>query len=211
MTIETLLAWLRDIASTPGLIPFALAGATFLLEDAATVAGALLASENLVSGEAAFAGLMVGIVLGDAGLYGLGHLARQSTRFLRLVRRLGLSEDREAKAQKLFTQTLVGTVFTTRFIPGMRLPTYLACGYLNVSFSKFMLCVVLASALWTGVVFWIVLTLGQSVLTHLGPWQIPAAIVIGAALVILPRIIMPRLMRGIHRIWKSFSPVSGAR
>ncbi len=47
---------------------------TFLLEDVALAAGAILASNHTVSWEFSFLAVAVGIGLGDLGLYGLGKL-----------------------------------------------------------------------------------------------------------------------------------------
>ena len=194
MALNSVIENLAVFTAMPELLPLALAAATFLLEDAATVAGALLAAQKVVSVEVAFASLLFGIVLGDAGLYWIGRLAATWPFARRVARRLGLNERRETAARGLLSGALIRTVFASRFVPGLRLPTYLACGYLKVSFARFMLAVVLASAAWTTALFYAVFQLGVNLLETLGPWKIPAAIALAVAVLLLPHLLQ-RLIR----------------
>lgn len=66
---------LQYAAHHPGLQAGAIIVATFILEDAATILAAMQSAAGDLSIPVALGSLYVGIVLGDAGLYGLGRLA----------------------------------------------------------------------------------------------------------------------------------------
>ena len=67
---------LLGLGSNPWAIAAAIVLATFVLEDVATVAAALLAADNMITPSLALAALFTGIFIGDCLLYGLGAAAR---------------------------------------------------------------------------------------------------------------------------------------
>jgi membrane protein DedA with SNARE-associated domain len=139
---------------------------TFILEDAATLLAAMQAATGAVSLELALGALYAGIVLGDLGLYGLGRLSA-SNRFARHLvppRRQDLG--REWVSQRVFPIVLV-----SRFVPGLRLPTYTTLGFLRAPVLKFTLAAVLATLLWTTLLFLVSLKLGVVLLHYLGVWR----------------------------------------
>lgn len=145
--------------------------ATFILEDAATVAAAFHAATGGIPIWLALGALYVGIILGDVGLYGLGRVAAVNPW---LERRLPMRRRRPGR--KMLENHLVKTVAAARFMPGARLPTYTACGFLRVRFWRFLLVAVPATLCWTTLLFWVAATLGSEILAALGPWRWPAAI-----------------------------------
>ena len=107
------------------LFPLAIIVGTLILEDLTTVLVGILAAAGAVKIPVAVFALYVGICLGDYCLYGMGMLARTHPRihrFLQRERLLALRGNLERNLRK--------TVITTRFIPGLRLPTYVACRFL---------------------------------------------------------------------------------
>ncbi len=182
---DALLEWLQAYAGDPLLGGLALALATLALEDAATVAGALLAAEGVIPWSGALLGLYLGIVVGDLGLYGLGHLAARYAWARRMV-----GEDNIAKGREHLERTLWVTLFSARSLPGMRLPTYTASGFLGIAFHRFALIAIVAAALWTTVFFFVVMRLGITASHLLRDWSW----VVGAALILLI-IVLPRALR----------------
>lgn len=139
---------------------------TFVLEDAATVAAAMRAREGGIPIPLALAALYVGIVLGDLGLYGLGRL---SARIGWVARRL--PPRRTEGLRDWVGARVFRVVFVSRFIPGMRLPTYTACGYLRADLKRFALAAVVATSIWTTLLFGLSLRIGQMLIDHLGAWR----------------------------------------
>ncbi len=139
---------------------------TFVLEDAATVFSALRVQEGGMPWYVALLSLYVGIVTGDLGLYGLGFLAEQIPFFRRLV-----GEGRLTRGRAWLSDRVFMVVFVSRFVPGMRLPTYTACGFLGASLSRFILAAVVATLAWTSMLFLISMRVGKFLIDHLGAWR----------------------------------------
>jgi membrane protein DedA with SNARE-associated domain len=140
--------------------------ATFILEDAATVMAATQAAAGLVSIPLAVGSLYVGIVLGDAGLYGLGLLATLVPWVYRV-----LPPQRTAVVKAWLGGRVFKVVLISRFLPGVRLPTYTTCGYLGVSFRKFILASMTATMFWTSGLFALSMKIGDELMAHLGVWR----------------------------------------
>lgn len=140
--------------------------ATFILEDAATVLAAMAAQSGQISVPLALASLYVGIVVGDLGLYGLGALSAR----VALIRRL-LPPPRVAPAQAWLAGRVFRVVLVSRFLPGVRLPTYTACGFLGADLRRFAAATALATSVWTSALFAVSLNLGAVLMAHYGAWR----------------------------------------
>ncbi|MDG6093776.1 VTT domain-containing protein [Acetobacter sp. AN02] len=154
-----------DVEKLPTLwqVPVIIA-ATYLLEDGATVATALAVADGHADWMISLAALWFGIISGDAGLYGLGMLA---TRFVFFRRWLPDEEDTPGwEGWKLFR-----VVFISRFIPGSRLPLYTTCGYFGANFGIFITAVIIATLIWTTVLFEVSLRAGHYLESWLGTWR----------------------------------------
>jgi membrane protein DedA with SNARE-associated domain len=122
----------------------ALALATFVSEDLACIAaGALVASGQLGFAPAALA-CFAGILAGDLLLYGAGRALGRPA----LLRRLA-SDAALARASRGLARRGPIAIALSRFVPGARLPTYLAAGALGMRFAAFAGWLSLAAALWT--------------------------------------------------------------
>ena len=151
---------------------------TFVLEDAATVLAAMQAQSGAIAVPVALAALYAGIVLGDLGLYALGALSARVPWAARLVPPHGRRQGREWLEGRVFQ-----VVFISRFVPGARLPTYTACGFLGAGWRRFALAAVLATLIWTSLLFGVSLRVGALLMHYLGAWRWAGAI--GFALVVI--------------------------
>lgn len=79
-------------------------------------------------------------------------------------------------------------VFISRFIPGARLPTYTSCGFLKASFGAFALAAVLATSVWTTLLFFISRHVGQYLIAHLGAWRWLGIVIFAIVIVLIGRI-----------------------
>lgn len=185
-------AWIGTLlaagSANSALMPVAIVAGTFILEDAATVAVGVLAAEGDVSVATAALSLYAGIILGDFGLYAMGRLAGTQ----RWARRLA-----DAEALKPFREwldaRLILTIFAVRFMPGMRLPTYTASGLFRVPFNRFGLSVVLATLVWTSLLFGVSYIFGVLTAETLGRWRWATVAIIPVALFLVGR---AKLRRG---------------
>src|SRR5579863_6255445 len=141
-SIASLLAW--SSAHHPLLQAAAIILGTFILEDAATVLAAMQAQDGALSVPLALASLYIGIMLGDLGLYGLGRLSTK----LPVVARC-LPPHRTEAIRAWLDGRVFKVVLVSRFLPGVRLPTYTTCGFVGANLRQFTLAVVIATLCWT--------------------------------------------------------------
>lgn len=185
--IDTVQSLLAAAAGDPLLLAAALVLATFVLEDAAMIAGAILAADGALSPWLALGALIGGIAVGDLGLYGLGRLAATNARVRRWLARRRVIEAGDWLRRRVFW-----SVIGARFVPGMRLPVYTACGLFGASLRSFLAAVGLAAFAWTSTLFAILYFAGKAALAALGPWTWLVGAVILLILVIGPRLIASR-------------------
>jgi len=164
-------------AAQPWVVCLVLVLTTFLLEDLAIAAGAVLAVQGLLSWELALLAVGGGIALGDVGLYGLGVTAN---RVPALRRRLIDGRGRWIGEQ--IAQRYAGAIVLARVIPGLRLVTYTACGFYRLPFAPFCLWVLLAVIAWTAGLMWLSATVGAALSQALG---IPPAVAVALPIVLV--------------------------
>ncbi|MBV9250907.1 MAG: VTT domain-containing protein [Acetobacteraceae bacterium] len=155
----------------PILQALAIVIGTFILEDAATVLAAMQAEQGTIPVSLALGSLFAGIVLGDLGLYALGRLAA----------RIGwLARWLPPRRQSVIRAWISGRVFvivlTSRFLPGLRLPTYTTCGFVGANFRQFTLAAVVATTCWTSLLFAVSLQAGKFLIDHFGAWRWAGAV-----------------------------------
>ncbi|MHB1770120.1 MAG: DedA family protein [Minisyncoccota bacterium] len=121
---------------------------TFILEDPTTVIVGVLAADGAIGVPLALCSLYAGIILGDIGLYCLGWLASTHPRLGRYV-----DHEFVAPFRAWLESRYVLTIFTARFIPGSRLPTYTASGFFRSPLSTFVLTAIVATSVWTTILF----------------------------------------------------------
>ncbi|MDE3027061.1 MAG: VTT domain-containing protein [Paracoccaceae bacterium] len=160
-----------DGTVNPWLSFIAIILASFVLEDAAAILSAMAVADGHISTALALGSLFVGIALGDLGLYAVGKLAATHPWARRFV-----ATDRARGMQGWLDKRLISAVISVRFLPGARLPTYTACGFLGVSFLRFAFAVIVATLVWTTFLFTVALWAGSVIMTHFGAWRWPIGI-----------------------------------
>ncbi|MGC9269041.1 DedA family protein [Acidiphilium sp.] len=182
--------WLTDfstlLASAAGSPPLEITTivlGTFILEDAATLLAAMQVAAGAVSLPLALGSLYAGIVLGDLGLYGLGRLSGtvQWAHALVPKRRRDIGRD-------WVSQRVIPLVLVSRFVPGLRLPTYTTCGFLKAPFFTFAAAAILATLAWTSLLFYFSLKLGTLMLQYLGPYRWAGLAVFVVILLVIGRV-----------------------
>jgi membrane protein DedA with SNARE-associated domain len=163
---QTLASFISATGRHPVLESLAIIGGTFVLEDAATILAAAQVQSNTVPAAVALTSLYVGIVLGDLGLYGLGRLAAMVPWACRLIPPAATRRGHDWLAERL-----VRVVFISRFLPGARLPTYTACGFLGADFWRFAATAVVATLIWTTLLFSLSLRIGTFLGDNVGQWR----------------------------------------
>ncbi|WP_420549760.1 DedA family protein [Curvivirga sp.] len=175
---------LQAQAGNPFIIMGLIIIATFILEDPATVGAALVAVEGLIDPYLALIALYIGIFVGDLGLYGLGRLSSKYWRVRDFLKRKGM-----VATSNWLDGWMVQAIIGARFAPGMRLPTYTACGLFRLSFTKFALTTGIAVFFWTSALFAVSYLAGEFVVMQLGEWRWAIGIGLVVATIFLPRLL----------------------
>lgn len=130
---------------------------SYLLEDLAIITAALLAADHSISPALALLAIFIGIATGDIGLYGLGMLAARwrGLRY-RLLKNRGMRIVRaRLKHRPIWNIALI------RFIPGLRTIGFTLSGLFRINFYQFMGAVLLATSVWTALIFFSIYQLGS--------------------------------------------------
>ena len=154
----------------PGAQAVTLGLLTFLQEDVPTVGAALLAGAGHLSWPAGLLGCFLGIWVGDALLY---LLARGVGRPLleRSWSKRFFDPAAVARSGRWFAAKGPWLLLSSRFVPGTRLPTYHAAGFLRLPFERFLLVTGMAVAVWTVGLFLLARALGPEILNGLRRWN----------------------------------------
>ena len=156
--------------------------ATFVLEDAAAIGAGLLLATGAISWPAAFTACFLGIWLGDAGLYGL---ARAGGRRWFERSSFGRLSGKVEQSERWFARRGTVILIFSRMIPGTRLPTYLAAGFLRLPLPRFLIITGAASFVWTFVVLFLAQAFGAKVAQWLSAYKQGGLALLGTGLLLL--------------------------
>lgn len=125
-----------------------LALATFVSEDLAGISAGVLAAGGSIGYPIALGSYFAGIVLGDFLLFLLGRWMGRVARIRALVTRL-VSDESLVRSARWIESRGVHVVMASRFLPGTRVATYVASGFIGVPPWRFLAYLALAAAVWT--------------------------------------------------------------
>lgn len=124
---------------------------TFLSEDLACISAGSLIASHMIDPVSGVVACFAGILIGDVMLFGAGRVfGRQilessvGSRFV-----AGNSLDR---ASEWLARRGLSAILVSRFISGLRLPTYFLSGLLRLDAKRFVIFVAVAAAIWTPLV-----------------------------------------------------------
>ena len=192
-TIDSIQAWLHSGEESLLWLMLGITALSYLLEDLAIVSAAGLATQGLLPAQYALLAIFIGIATGDLGLYYLG----KSGRYFRGVRYRALTNRYFRTLRTKLHHNSFSSLFIIRFIPGLRTVGFTLSGFFVIPLPIFLLAVISATALWTGVVFSTIYYLGTSAWLQASEYQwvvIPCAI---ALLFISNRLMNKTYSRGL--------------
>lgn len=168
---------------------------TFVAEDPTCLAAGLLVAQGLIGFVPATLACLVGIFIGDLVLYLIGRfLGRPILRKPPL--KWLVSEQQIDEMSERFSKNPKGLalIVSSRFIPGSRVPTFVAAGIMKLDWHKLIFLFFIAAALWTPPLILLAQYVGAGVIEQFKEWHHNAAwIVIGAilALYLISHYILP--------------------
>ena len=200
--------WPKPGFVTAAVMVIFLALATFLSEDLACISAGVLVAEGRMGILPAVLACFVGIFVGDMLLFLAGRwvgrpaVARAPLRWLIRPESLDTASD-------WLSRNGATTIFASRFIPGTRLPTYVAAGVLHTSARTFVAYFLLAAAVWTPLIVGLSAGLGLPFMHSGFLARQPLSIKLlfgGALLFLVTRLTMTlatyRGRRGLVRRWR---------
>jgi membrane protein DedA with SNARE-associated domain len=106
--------------------------------------------------------------------------------------------DKSAWARAQIAHRLGSAVLLARVIPGLRLATYTACGFVRVPLLPFTAWVLLAVSLWTLGLYALSVAVGQALARHLG---LPPAVAVALPIVLVAAAVplVRALRKSLHR------------
>jgi membrane protein DedA with SNARE-associated domain len=125
-----------------------LVAGTFVSEDLTCLLAGVLVLQGQIDAFSAIAACALGIWLGDLGLWCAGRLAGRRVLAWPRVRRF-VTAEREVRFGYWIDAHAPAAILGSRFLPGTRLPLYVAAGALGGSFTPFALWSLAAVLLWT--------------------------------------------------------------
>jgi membrane protein DedA with SNARE-associated domain len=165
---------------------------TFFSEDAATLGGAALAVAGQLATPLGLAACFLGIWLGDLGLYAVARYFGRPFLGRAWVKRR-VNQDRLARSEAWWKKRGLLVLLVARFVPGLRLPTYLIAGTLAVPFLSFAAVTALMGLVWVPLVFTLVWAAG----TQAAVWYAVAkGTLIMTAVAIIVLVGLPFVFRG---------------
>ncbi len=130
------------------IVMAAIAFSTFASEDLTCIGTGILISQGKVGFFPGTMACFIGIVAGDLGLFLVGRTLAAG-----LVRRSFVSrfvpDDAVERSSRWLARRGPFVILASRFVPGTRVPTYLASGLLRTNFLRFLVYFCLAAAVWT--------------------------------------------------------------
>ena len=142
----------------------AVALATLVSEDLATIAAAGLVQQGQLDAWPAIAACSAGVYVGDLGLWLLGRLfGRRALELPWISQRLDAATVSRTAVQ--LDRRLGTAVLCSRFVPGTRLPMYITAGVLGRRASAFAVWSLVAVLVWTPLLVGVTLYVGTAAAT----------------------------------------------
>ena len=145
------------------LFLFLIAISTLISEDLASISAGLMAARGTIGFEDALIAAFIGILVGDILLYLSGRILGRRIVMMRPFSWF-ISSHRLQRGASWFEHKGGRVIIASRFIPGSRLPTYVAAGMLKAPFWKFLGYFLVATIFWTPFIVGVSTILGQQIL-----------------------------------------------
>ncbi|HNX56426.1 MAG TPA: VTT domain-containing protein [Prolixibacteraceae bacterium] len=173
---------------------------TFLHEDAAILAAAFSKVEHGLPLVYAYVSIYLGIISGDIIIYGLGHFAQKNAWL-----RSKIIGPKVENVRKWLETNLVRVLLLCRITPGLLFPTYVACGWFKIPFSRFAFITILSGVIYSSIVLTAIILFGDLVLVHLDYWAwiVLIAVVVGFG---LRNAFKPRWSKNTDHLMGDFPP-----
>lgn len=127
---------------------FAIFALPFLQEDAAVIGAATASMLGLAPTPYLVVAIIAGLMASDGWKYWIGRLARRYEWAHKFAEKPGVSV-----AGDLVRKEFIQTMLTARFVPGTRIPTYVACGFFRAHYGKYLIVLFMTASMYVAIMF----------------------------------------------------------
>ena len=142
--------------SSPWFIYLCSVIAPFIQEDIAVIGAVTAILSKMGNPYGLFAAISIGLIMSDLWKYWLGRAAITQDWARKYSDKPSVHKAREKLDKNMFK-----TIFVSRFLPGARIPLYIAAGFFKIPFSKFAASICLTAIFYIGLIYCIFLGLGE--------------------------------------------------
>ena len=170
-----------------------IAAATLVSEDLTCIGTGILVARGSIGFWPGTIACLIGIFVGDVAFFALGRLAGRPALKRRPLRWLVRADNLDG-AVEWFRRRGPVLVFVTRFLPGFRVPTYVAAGILHTGAWTFVFWFLLAAVVWTPVLVGFSAGFGHQMVHWLGRYRVlawPALLLAATLIFLLVRVVLP--------------------
>src|SRR5579871_2819687 len=139
--------------------------APFIHENIAIVSAAILITGHQLPRWIALACLYCGMTTSDLALYGAGALARRNRHVRNFLFNRG-----DQRLSTLLSDNMELAVIAARLVPGMILPSYVACGWAGLPFRRFFVLCLVSAAIYLPIALTLALAFGEATTRYFGYW-----------------------------------------
>ena len=187
------------------VIMIIIALSTLISEDLTCIGAGLMAARGLIGFWPAVGACLIGIVIGDMGLYlagrWMGRPALKKAPFKWFIK----EEDLD-KSADWFNVKGPAIIIASRFLPGSRLPTYFSAGVIGAGFWMFSFYFLIAAIAWTPILVGISMLLGTELISYFSLYQDYALwVFLGmvGVLIVVAKVIIPAFSYRGRKLLKS--------
>jgi len=155
---------------SPAAIASFLFAGGFVSEDLSCVSAGLLVSKGSLPYWLAALACALGVWVSDSLIYFWGWIGRRGL-LERARLRWFVGRSPIERGAGVFERHGPKVLILSRFMPGSRVPIYLAAGFLQYPFARFAGWMALAAAIWAPVMVWLSLRLGEALLLWLERYE----------------------------------------
>ena len=168
--IEMLNEW---AAAYPWGVYAIVAIAPFIQEDTAIISAAAASAAGAGSTQLLFITLIIGLSISDLWKYWLGRAAHTHEYGRKFASKPGVEAARDKVVNRLGL-----SLVTARFVPGTRIPLYIACGFFKAPFPKVAFFVIFSAIIYATIAFSLFHLIGDMAGEKLHQYAPVAAIVV---------------------------------
>ena len=140
----------------------------FAHEDLAIIYGAYAVVNKVMPLGLVVAAIYGGMVASDFALYGIGAGARRLPWLSRLA-----VDDRVRNVSNTLKKNLFGLAALCRVVPGVVFVAFVACGWAQVPFRRFVTASLITAAIYLPLMLYLAIAFGDVLNTHVGWWTWP--------------------------------------